>query len=198
MRAKWLYGLVLASATVCLAGDQPKPPTKPATTASGVFLGKSGKPMAGARLTLCEVIEDRGKVKPLPNVSAATTDKAGQFTLSGFNPGRYTIIYLLAGAAAAIPPEIDLSALEASDKSTMPLMGRVELGTDKPNEPRMWGKQFTLMKGHTFWSTGEYMKIWNATARRGSQGPYLELRRGRVWLQDFADKSQIKLEAWSY
>jgi hypothetical protein len=198
MRAKWLHILVLATATVCIAGDQPKPPSNPATVASGVFLGKGGKAMAGARLTLCEVFEDRGMVRPVPNVPAATTDKTGQFTLRGFNPGRYTIIYLPAGSAAAIPNEIDLSALEASDKSTMPLMGRVELGTDKPNEPRMWGKQFTLLKGHTFWSTGERMKIWNATARRGYQGPYLELRRGRLWLQDFADKSQIKLEAWGY
>lgn len=198
MRAKWLPGLILATATVGIAGDQPKQPTKPATTASGVFLGKSGKPMAGARLILCEVLEDRGKLKPVPGLAAATTDKTGQFTLRGFNRGTYTLIYLPAGSTAEIPSEIDTTALEATDKSPMPLLGRVELGTDKPYPPRMWGKQFTLMKGHTFFSTGEYMKIWNATARRGWQGPYLELRRGRVWLQDLADKSQIKFEAWSY
>jgi hypothetical protein len=171
---------------------------KPATTASGVFLGKSGKPMAGARLILCVVLEDKGKLRPLPNVPAAIADKTGQFTLRGFDPGTYTLIYLPAGSNAAVPNEIDTTALEAQDKSPMPLLGRVELGTDKPNAPRMWGKQFTLMKGHTFWSTGEYMKIWNATARRGWEGPYLELRRGRIWLQDLKDKSQIKLEAWSY
>jgi hypothetical protein len=198
MGAKWLHTLVLASATVCFAGDQPKPPSKPATTASGMFLGKSGKPMAGARLILCEVLEDKGKLRLLPNVPAATTDKTGGFTLRGFDPGRYTIIYLPAGFTATIPNEIDFSPLEAADKSTMPLMNRVELGTDKPYEPRPWSRQFTLMKGHTFWSTGEYMKIWNATVRRGPQGPFLELRRGRFWLQDFADKSQIKFEAWSY
>jgi hypothetical protein len=198
MRAQWLRTLVLVTATASFAGDQPKPPSKPATTASGVFLGKSGKHMAGARLILCEVLEDKGKVKPLPNVPATTADKTGAFTLRGFDPGRYTIIYLPAGSVAAIPNEIDLTAIEATDKSPMPLMGRIELGTDKPYEPRMWGKQFTLLKGHTFWSTGQYMKIWNATVRRGPQGPFLELRRGRVWLQDFADKSQVKLEAWSY
>jgi hypothetical protein len=198
MRAKWLPSLALAAASVWIAAGQSKPAAKPATTASGVFVGKSGKPMAGARLVLCEVLEDRGKIKPVANVPAVTTDKTGQFTIHGFNPGRYTLIYLPAGSNAAIPAEIDTTALEAQDKSTMPLMGRIELGTDKPYPARMWGKQFTLLKGHTFWSTGEYMKIWNATARRGWEGPYLELRRGRVWLQDLADKSQIKLDAWSY
>ncbi len=198
MRAKWLPSLVLAAATVCIAADQPKPSPKPATTASGVFLGKSGKPMAGARLILCQVFEDKGKIRPVPSLPAATTDKSGQFALRGFPPGTYTLIYALAGSSPEVPAEIDTTALEASDKSTMPLMGRIELGTDKPYPQRMWGKQFTLMKGHTFWSSGEYMKIWNATARRGWQGPYVELRRGRVWVQDFADKSQIKFEAWSY
>jgi hypothetical protein len=42
------------------------------------------------------------------------------------------------------------------------------------------------------------MKVWNATVRRGQLGPFLELRRGLVWLQDFDDKSEIKFEAWSF
>jgi hypothetical protein len=42
------------------------------------------------------------------------------------------------------------------------------------------------------------MKIWNATVRRGPQGPFLELRRGRLWLQNFEDKSEIKFDAWSF
>ena len=197
MRAKWLHTLVLATATVCFAGDQPKPPM-PATTASGVFLGKSGKPMAGARLILCEALEDQGKIRLLPDVPTATTDQAGRFTMKGFKSGRYTIIYLPAGANAAIPNEIDLSPLEAVDKSPVPLLNRVEIGTDKPYDAKPWTKQFTLMKGHTFWSMGQNMKIWNATVRRGPSGPFLELRKGAIWLQNFDDKAQIKLEAWSY
>ena len=41
------------------------------------------------------------------------------------------------------------------------------------------------------------MKIWNATARLGSQGPYIEIRRGVIWQEQLKDKSQIKLVAWS-
>ncbi len=198
MKAKCLPILVLATATVCFPGQGPQSQKKPDTAASGVFLGKSGKAMAGARLILCEAIVDQGKIRLLPNVPTATADQQGRFTFRGFAPGRRTIIYLPAGVNAAIPNEIDISALEAVDKSTLPLLVRVELGTDKPYEARPWTRQFTLLKGHTFWSMGAQMKIWNATVRCGARGPYLELRRGIVWLEDFADKSQIKVEAWSF
>lgn len=195
MRARWLLIPVLAAATVCFPGEQPKP--KPATSADGMFLGRTGKPMAGARLILCEAIEDQGKIRLL-DVPTATADQQGKFTLRGFQPGRWTLIYLLPGVNAAVPNEIDISPLEAVDKSILPLMVRVELGTDTPYAPRPWTRQFTLLKGHTFWSMGQQMKIWNATARRGAQGPYLELRRGAIWLQNFADKCQIKMDAWSF
>jgi len=42
------------------------------------------------------------------------------------------------------------------------------------------------------------MKIWNATVRRGQNGPYMEIRRGLIWLQRFEDGSQIRFEAWSF
>jgi len=154
--------------------------------------------MVGARLILCDAPYDAGKVIILPDVPTATTDAAGRFTIRGFDPGSWTVIYLPVGVDAAIPNEIDTNALEASDRNPLPLLTKVELGVDKPNEPRPWTKQFTLLKGHTFWSLGAQMKIWNATARRGTQGPYLELRRGRIVVQTFADKGQIKLDAWSY
>lgn len=202
MRSKWLHTLVLLAVAGCLLGgqpkSQPKSQPKPVTTASGVFLGKSGKPMAGARLILCQAIEDRGKIRLLPNVPTATADKLGRFSFRGFDPGRWTIIYLLAGVDVAIANEIDISALEAVDRSLVPLLVNYELGTDKPYAPRPWGPQFTLLKGHTFWSTGAQMKVWNASVRRGPQGPFLELRRGRVWLENFNDKSEIKFEAWGF
>lgn len=194
MLARRLSILVLTSATVCFSGDQPKLPT----TATGVFLGRSGRPMAGARLILCEAREDQAKIRLVPNVPTVTTDASGRFTLRSFSPGRYTLIYLPAGANAAVPNEIDVSPLEAVDKSILPLMVRVELGTDTPYQPRPWTRQFTLLKGHTFWSMGQQMKIWNATVRRGTQGPFLELRRGAIWLSNVADKAQIKMDAWSY
>jgi hypothetical protein len=198
MRATWLCTLVFAAAVVSFPAEQPKSQTKPGTTAGGVFLGRSGKPMAGARLILCEGLEDQGKIRLLPNVPTVTTDKTGRFALRGFAPGRWTIIYLPAGVDVAMPNEIDVSALEAVDKSILPLLVKVELGKDKPYEPRPWSKQFTLLKGHTLWSMGAQMKIWNATARRGQQGPYLELRRGRIWLQNFDDKCEVKFDAWSF
>ncbi|MGA2773677.1 MAG: hypothetical protein ABSG26_22985 [Bryobacteraceae bacterium] len=198
MRSKWLHTLVLLTVAGCLLGQQPKSQPKPVTTANGVFLGKSGKPMAGARLILCQAFEDQAKIKLLPNVPTATADQSGRFSLRGFDKGRWTIIYLPAGINAAIPNEINISALEAVDKSLVPLLVNYEVGRDKPYEPRPWGPQFTLLKGHTFWSTGPQMKVWNATVRRGPQGPFLELRRGAVWLQNFDDKSEIKFEAWSF
>jgi hypothetical protein len=154
--------------------------------------------MAGARLILCEAFEDQGKIRLLANVPPATADSQGRFVFRGFEPGRWTIIYLPPGFNAAIPNQIDYSALEAVEKSTLPLLVRVELGTDRPNEARPWGPQFTLLKGHTFWSMGAQMKIWNATVRRGPQGPFLEFRRGGLWLQNFADQGAIKFDAWTF
>jgi hypothetical protein len=197
MRTKSLHTLILVALGLCFAVHQPKLHSKIGTAASGVFLGKSGKPMAGARLILCEAFTDQGIVRPLPKVPPAIADNLGRFVFRGFDPGRRTIIYLPAGMDVALPKEIDLSDLEAVDKSILPLMVRVELGTEKPYAPRPWGK-FTLLKGHTFWSMGAQMKIWNATARRGQQGPFLELRRGAIWLQDVDDRGEIKFQAWSF
>ena len=42
------------------------------------------------------------------------------------------------------------------------------------------------------------MKIWNATVRRGATGPYLEMRKGRVWQANFTDKAEVKMDAWSF
>jgi hypothetical protein len=198
MAPKWSHALILLALVGYLPGQQPNPNT----TASGVFLGRSGKPMAGARLILCTVRENadsfRGVLRLLPNVPTATADNAGRFEFRGFAPGRYTIIYLPAGANAAIPNEITISPLEAMDKSITPLLRNFELGTSTQYGPRRWGPQFTLLKGHTLYSMGAQMKVWNATVRYGAQGPYLEVRRNIIWLQELADKSQIKYDAWSF
>ncbi len=201
MAPKWWHTLILLALAGYLPGQQPKSQSSPGTTASGVFLGRSGKPMAGARLILCDIVEDadsfRGKARLLSNVPIATADKTGRFEFRGFAPGRYTIVYLPAGINAAIPNEITISPLEAVDKSITPLLRKFELGTSTQYPPRQWGS-FTLLKGHTLYSMGAQMKVWNATARYGQQGPFLEVRRNIVWLQQLADKSEIKYDAWSY
>jgi hypothetical protein len=55
-----------------------------------------------------------------------------------------------------------------------------------------------LLKGHTFFAEGANMKIWNATARWGPQGPFMEVRKGVIVQQQFPDQRPIKLVAWSY
>jgi len=198
MRPKWLHTLVLLAVVGCLLGQQPKSQSKPVTTASGMFLGKSGKPMAGGRLILCELLEEQGKIRLLPNVPTATADNTGRFGFHGFaSGGMYTIIYLPAGIDVAIPNEVNISALDAVDKSLAPLLIRTELGADQAYKPRPWGP-FTLLQGHTFWSMGAQMKIWNATVRRGQQGPFLEVRHGVIWRKDLQDKCEIKFDAWSF
>jgi len=202
MASKWSHALILLALVGYLPGQQPKSQPKQNTVASGVFVGRSGKPMAGARLILCDVRENadsfRGVLRLLSNVPTATADNAGRFEFRGFAPGRYTIIYLPAGDNPAIPNEITISPLEALDKSIAPLLRNFELGTSTQYGPRRWGPQFTLLKGHTLYSTGTQMKVWNATARYAAQGPYLEVRRNIIWLQELADKSQIKYDAWSF
>ena len=42
------------------------------------------------------------------------------------------------------------------------------------------------------------MHVWNATIRYGRQGLYMKIRKGLIWQQRLDDKSQIKLEAWSF
>jgi hypothetical protein len=197
MRPKWLHTLVLLAVAGCLPGQQPKSQPKANTSAAGVFVGKSGKPMAGARLILCQWIEEKTVVRLSSNVPTATADAQGRFTFSGYTPGVYTIAYLPAGVDVAVPNDIDVSALEGVDASLLPLLVRVELGTSKPYEPRAWGP-FTLLKGHTLWSMGKNMKVWNASARRGKLGPILEVRRGNLRLYRLELKSEIKLDAWSF
>jgi hypothetical protein len=198
MRAMRLPALILIAAAGVLPGQQPKAPS---STAVGVFTGRNGNPMAGAKLILCSIHEDResfrGTLKLLPNVPTATADKTGRFEFRGFTPGKYAIIYLPAGAQAVLPSEIAISQLEAIDKSIAPLLRNHELGKGTPYADRSWG-QFVLLKGHTMYSMGDTMKVWNATARRGKQGPFMEVRRNVIVLFDLPGKSEIKFDAWSF
>lgn len=138
------------------------------------------------------------KVKLPTTLPSATTDEQGRFQLKGFLPGEYTLVYLPAGAPPVMPAEINIKAFLAVTKSIAPLLRNFELGKNEPYPERPWGREFTLLKGHTFMSEGPTMKIWNATVRRGQNGPYMEIRRGLIWLQRFEDGSQIRFEAWSF
>jgi hypothetical protein len=170
--------------------------------ADGVFLGRSGKPMANARLVLGEVVGDQevtyARVKLVGNVSTAVADREGRFQFKGFTPDTYTIVYQPSGVSDVLPIQINIKPFLAADKSITPLLRGVELGKNEPYAARAWGRRFTLLKGHTFYSQGPIMKIWNATVRQGRGGPYMEIRRGVLWTDRFEDGSEIKLEAWSY
>lgn len=196
----WPLALSLVLAASPCSSQQQKSQPKAGPTASGVFVGRSGKPMARTRLLLAEVAGDQefeyAKVK-LTNLPAVVTDNDGRFTFTGFTPGSYTIVYLPPGVTIA-PREFSIKALNAVTQSPLPLLRSVEHGsTGQPFPERTWGQAFTLLKGHTFYLQGANMKIWNASARR-QQGPTVEIRKGVIWQEHFDDKSQIKLVAWSF
>jgi hypothetical protein len=200
--------VILLAVAGCLATVEPaRSQAKGGATASGVFLGRSGKPMAKAKIILGQVSGDDvttyAKLKLGPGAPTVVTDDSGRFQISGFAPGRYAFIYLPAGSPPApVPPEINIKGLAAAIKSFLPMMRDVEIGkTGTPYPDRPWAREFTLLKGHTLWCIGigePLMKIWNATARRGAQGFHMEIRRGVIWQNSFDDKGQVKLEAWSF
>ena len=195
--------LLAATATYLCGGWIAKPETKSAVTSRGTFLGRSGKPMAKTRLVLAEVAGDQeviyAKIKLAVNPPITITDDQGQFQFTGLTPGLYCALYQPSTASKVLPAEISIKALAAVAKSPFPLLHDVQLGdTGAPNPERIWGRTFTLLKGHTFFAEGQYMKIWNATARWGAQGPYVEVRRGIIVQEQFSDKSPTKLVAWGY
>ncbi len=202
MATKWLSILVLSALVSPLSGQADKAQAKPRVTVSGVFTGRSGKPMAKAKVIMADVTGDEevtcAKVKLVASVPTAITDGQGRFQLKGVTPGEYTLLYLPGGTDILFPNEISVKSLTAVTRSIAPLLRSVELGKTEPYPPKSWGKVFTLLKGHTFYSEGTYMRIWNATVRRGEQGPYFEVRRGVLWLGRMDGATPVKLEAWSY
>jgi hypothetical protein len=200
MRHLCLSAIVLTVVIFPCTGQQPKSTTKPSTSVSGRLTGRSGKPLAHARVFLGKVEDDREVLMAnvrLSGLPFSLTDEQGTFKLSGFVPGNYTIVYYPAGGPSFAPTEIGIKALLAVDRSILPLMNGVEIGTTVPLDERKWAS-FTLLKGHTFWGQGPNMKIWNATLRRGTTGPYLEVRKGLIWETDVKDNGQIKMDAWSF
>ena len=195
--------LLAAMATYFCGGQTAKSQSKAGVTARGVFVGRSGKPMAKTRMILAEVAGDQeviyAKIKLAVNPPITITDDKGQFQFAGVTPGLYCALYQPSTASKVLPAEINIKALAAVAKSPFPLLHDVQLGdTGTPNPERVWGRTFTLLKGHTFFLQGQYMKIWNATARWGAQGPYVEVRKGMIVQEQFNDKNQTKLVAWSY
>jgi len=195
-----LVALVTAT-TVRLAPAQSK------ATVHGMFVGRSGKPMAKARLMLGEVAGDQeityAKIRLGAKPLSAVTDDNGAFQIKDVAPGRYTLVYQPAGTTGPPPPaEINIRSLSAAIKSFLPMLRDVEVGRmGDPYPDRVWAREFTLLKGHTLFCIGlgePLMKVWNATARRGQQGPYMEVRRGVIWQERLDEKGKVKFEAWSY
>ena len=188
---------------ILLTGQPANPQPKASATVSGFFVGRSGKPMANTRMILAEVAGDQdvvyAKIKLAVNPPIAVTDDKGQFQFAGLTPGTYAVLYSPSTASKVLPAEINIKALAAVAKSPFPLLRDTQIGdTGTPYPDRLWGRTFTLLKGHTFFAEGANMKIWNATARWGSQGPFMEVRKGVIVQQQFPDQRPIKLVAWSY
>jgi len=199
----WCFPVLLLPAVAlpaCAAESQTTLP-KAATSVTGVLTGRSGKPMANARLFMGTVAGDQEDFEAkivLSGLPVAQTDAQGRFKLAGFAPDRYTIVYFPAGGPSIAPSQFPIKTLSAVAPSILPLMKDIEIGTSEPLAQRTWGNAFTLLKGHLFWGEGAHMKIWNATVRRGAAGPYLEMRKGRVWRANFTDKAEVKMDAWSF
>jgi hypothetical protein len=197
LRVTFLAALLAAAC----AAQPTKPPAKSGASATGVLLGRSGKPLANARVFLGKLQDDEEMLQAkigFAGLPISHTDATGHFQLAGFNPGNYTIVYFPSGSSSIAPAEFSIKAIQAVTRSILPGMKGVEIGTTQTLDERKWGSIFTLLKGHTFWGDGANMKIWNATVRRGPTGPFLEVRKGSIWQSDFADKGQVKLEAWSF
>ena len=198
-----LRTVTLLATTFVLTGQPANSQTKAGAPAGGVFVGRSGKPMANTRMILAEVAGDQeviyAKIKLAVNPPIAVTDDKGQFQFTGFTPGMYAVLYSPAPASKVLPAEINIKALAAVTKSPVPLLRDTQIGdTGTPYPDRLWGRTFTLLKGHTFFAEGANMKIWNATARWGAQGPFMEVRKGVIVQQQFPDLRPIKLVAWGY
>jgi hypothetical protein len=204
MRPIWFRASILLAACGALfAGGPPVSDPEIEAQARGVFVGRSGKPMAQARLILAEVVGDTktafARVRFPAKTAPAVADGYGRFRLRIPAPGNYTIVYQPAGTGGPWPAEIDIQPLAASAKSILPLMRNAEVGmSGVPYTERSWGQGWTLLKGHTFYSEGPYMRIWNATVRHGAHGLCLEIRKGVLWQERLDGKSRIRLMAWSY
>jgi hypothetical protein len=186
------------------------PPTanEPATTGpktvSGTVKGRSGKPLAKAWVCLGQleqsVIEGKDVKLALTQLTAVTDDD-GRFQIEEVPASTYTLVYQPSPATGARGGrEISVANLAAGQRSTMPDLREREVGTFKPFKQRPWSRQYTLMKGHTLFNTasGKRWKIWNASVRRGRRGPFLEIRKNKIWRQDFQKDSNVTFEAWSF
>ncbi len=173
-------------------------------TVSGQLVGRlSNKPLAKAWVCLGTITQDKEGMadKILLTEFSAVTDDNGQFTLKDVPAGEYTLVYRPAPGG---PPkglkQVPVRDLSRFTRSIMPMLRNVEIGVREPFADRSWGG-LTLLKGHTLYCVslgGPYMKVWNATARSGAQGPCVEMRKNKLWMQNFQGNTQLKLQAWSY
>jgi hypothetical protein len=181
----------------------PVPPEQKLTI-TGTLSGRaSKKPLAKASICLARLTQDdegRDAKLTLTEFSAATDDQ-GNFQLKGAPAGTYTLVYRPAPSALLkAGTNIPVLRLSNAIRSFLPLLRNREVGLTEPFAERPWTPEFTLMKGHTLFCVplGSQMTIWNASVRSRRQGPFLEMRRNRIWRQDFQKDMQLKFEAWSF
>jgi len=191
-----------SAAPPAVEAEVPKPTSPAEMIARGLFVGRSGKPMARARLMLADISGDDvfryARIRLVAKVATAVADADGKFEFKGFTPGVYTIVYQPPGSAGIVPVEIPIRTLSGTTDSIAPLLRGFELGRETPFGKRAWGTYFTLLDGHTLYSDGPKMRIWNATARYAQGGAHLEMRRGEPWTARLDAGSEIRFEAWSF
>ena len=99
-----LVSLLLLAAVLSPSFAQQK------VTAGGAFVGRSGKPMAKARLILAEIKGDDevtyARIILPAQLPTATADASGAFQFTGIAPGEYTILYQPTGGAGATVEEL--------------------------------------------------------------------------------------------
>ena len=171
---------------------------------SGALSGRiSHAPLAKAWVGLGRLAKDANGQDAVLSLTEfnAVTDEKGNFQIKEVPTGTYTLVYRPAPASAAKAGlKIPVSKLSAAIHSFMPMIRDREVGVSDPFPERPWTAGFSLMNGHTLYCQplGTQMTIWNASVRSGRQGPFLEMRRNKIWSQDFQRETQLKFEAWSF
>src|SRR5260370_1803674 len=153
MRPLWVPAMVLTAVVpVAGIGQQPKSSNKGDASASGIGVGRSGKPMANARVFMGKVEDDEDVLQAklrLGGFPIAQTDAQGRFKISGFVPGSYTYVYSPAGGPSIVPAEFSIKALQAVTRSIPPPMNGLEIGLTEPHD-QPTSRTFTLLTAHTF------------------------------------------------
>jgi hypothetical protein len=176
MSPTWLSLFMPLAPAFLFDGQEAKPQPKAGVGANGMFVGRSGKPMAKMRLILAEVTGDQeltyAKIRLPTNPPIAITDDKGQFQFTSVTPGTYVVLYAPASSSKVLPAENNIKAFSEGCQVALPVVARHPDRRDRRAVSDGPGAEHSrVLKGHTFPAEGPNMKIWNASARFGPGGP---------------------------